>query len=139
MMEAYITLLREKGCKITPQRRAVLQALLECENFPTAQQVLDYVKKINPDTGLDTVYRNLNMLAEMGVVNQIHIPGRDGNVFEISTDQHHHHLVCLGCGKMECLDYCPVIQEAIPVGSGFKVVSHSLDFYGYCLNCGAGK
>ncbi|EGO65876.1 Fur family transcriptional regulator [Acetonema longum] len=137
-MEEIIALLRQKNCKITPQRRAVIQALSDSDQFPTAQAILEYVRKIHPDMGLDTVYRNLNLLVSLGVVNQISVPGRDGNVFELVAHPHHHHLICLKCGKAKCLSYCPVNQEELSRVTGqeeFEVVGHSLEFYGYCQQC----
>jgi len=137
LIEEIILKLREKGCKITPQRRAVIQSLLKFEKFPTAQEVYNDIRLVNPDVGLDTVYRNLHLLTGMGVVNQINLPGRDGKVFELTLDGHHHHLICLSCGEANCLNYCPVdekdLQEA--AGAKFRVVGHSLELYGYCKKC----
>lgn len=137
-MNNVIDVLRGKGHKITPQRRAVINALLECEQFPTAMQLLDYVKKSQPDVSLDTVYRNLNLLKELGIVNEIQTGNQDGNRFEILTNgHHHHHVICLACGKVQCLDFCPIdINEVEQVEKkGFVIVSHSLEFYGYCQKC----
>ncbi|BBB90284.1 MAG TPA: Fur family transcriptional regulator [Methylomusa anaerophila] len=136
-MKDTIHLLREKGFKVTPQRRAVIEALLECGKFPTAQQILEYVRKIHPEIGVDTVYRNLNLLADIGAIQQINVRGRDGNVFEL-TQGHHHHFICLGCGHTQCLDYCPVREkdlEQTATAYEFDIVSHSLEFYGFCQNC----
>jgi len=136
-VEKMIGILRGKGLKITPQRRAVLAALADCGKFVTAQRILDYVKKSNPDISLDTIYRNLSLLVELGLVHEIQTRGRDGNVFEVVTDGHHHHLVCVGCGKAQCLDFCPISEGDVAKAeaNGFKVMSHSLEFYGYCREC----
>lgn len=138
-MEEYIRLLRANGCKITPQRRAVLAALLACGRFPTAQEVWEHVRRENPDVGFDTVYRNLNMLVALGVVSQISVPGRDGNIFElVQVGHHHHHAICLKCGKAACLEYCPIIDRDAEkaVEAGFTITSHALQFFGYCRECG---
>jgi Fe2+ or Zn2+ uptake regulation protein len=137
-LEKYLDILRRNKYKITPQRRAILAALLNADKFTTAQQILEYVKRTYPEMGLDTVYRNLNLLVAFGIAAQIAIPGREGNMYELITqDNHHHHLVCLGCGKAECLDYCPVNDKEITrmASNGFQIVSHSLQFYGYCRQC----
>ncbi|MBP2652299.1 MAG: zur [Firmicutes bacterium] len=135
-MDELLKELRAKGYKMTPQRRAVITALLECGKFPTAQQLLAKVKQAAPDVSLDTIYRNLSLLIDLGLVNEIHLPGR-GNVFELTTNQHHHHLVCVRCGKAECLDYCPVSAQDLEKAAeqGFEIISHSLEFYGYCRSC----
>jgi Fe2+ or Zn2+ uptake regulation protein len=137
MLEEIITKLRDKGCKITPQRRAVIKSLLDFDKFPTAQEVYNDIRAVNPDVGLDTVYRNLNLLVDLGVVNEINLPGREGKVFEITMEGHHHHLVCLGCGEANCLDYCPVDEVGLQKAAGnkFRVVGHSLELYGYCAKC----
>ena len=136
-MDNVIDVLRDKGHKITPQRRAVINALLNCGPFCTALQLLEYVKKEQPDVSLDTVYRNLSLFQQLGIVNEIQMINQDGNRFEISRDGHHHHIICLKCGKIECLQKCPVSKEAIEMieKNGFAVVSHSLEFYGYCCGC----
>lgn len=138
-MDNLLRTLRSKGFKLTPQRRAVITALRDCGPFPTAQGILRQVKKTAPDTGLDTVYRNLGLLVDLGLVNEIKLPGQAGTAFEITNGQHHHHLICLGCGQTTCLDYCPVSPADIARAEqgGFTVVSHSLELYGYCRTCRA--
>lgn len=139
MTDEIIKKLRANGCKITPQRRAVIESLLKFDKFPTALEVFNQIKQANPDIGLDTVYRNLNLLVGIGVVNQINLPGKDVKVFELSADGHHHHLVCLGCGQADCLNYCPVDEQSLQkaAGSRFHIVGHSLELYGYCRKCKA--
>ena len=66
-----LELLRQKGYKITPQRRAVLEALDAGCQFPTAQQVLELVREKQPDVSLDTVYRNLTLMVSLGIVHEI--------------------------------------------------------------------
>lgn len=136
-MEEIIKVLRENGYKITPQRRAVVLALLECDKFLTVQQILDFVKKSNPDVSLDTVYRNLDIFVQLGLVHEIHTNNREGNVFELMISGHHHHLVCLKCGVMECMETCPINDEYFEEAKkkGFAVKRHIFEVYGYCKNC----
>jgi Fe2+ or Zn2+ uptake regulation protein len=65
--------IKDKGYKITPQRRAIINALLIPDKPPTAKDVLEIVRNKYPDVGLDTVYRNLKMLADIGCVMQINL------------------------------------------------------------------
>ncbi len=136
-MDTFLHLLRSKGFKLTPQRRAVIAALLACAPFPTAQDIHRHVKETAPDVSLDTVYRNLTLLCRLGIVSQVSLPGHGGHVFEIVAGNHHHHLICLACGRAECIDYCPVVPHDLAQAKerGFTVVSHSLEFYGYCRTC----
>lgn len=137
MEEQVIAKLKDKGCKITPQRRAIIRTLLKLEKFPTAHAILNDIRQTYPDVGLDTVYRNLNLLTVMGVVNQIGLTGKDTKVFELVSSAHHHHLVCLHCGDAQCLDYCPVNEQDVQKAAAkdFQIVGHSLELYGYCREC----
>ena len=141
MTDEIIKKLRDKGCKITPQRRAVIGSLLKLAKFPTALKICNDIRQANPDVGLDTVYRNLNLLVDIGVVNQIHLAGKDTKVFELVQGEHHHHLICLGCGEANCLNYCPVNEQGLQkaAGSEYEIVGHSLELYGYCRKCKAAK
>ena len=134
--ERSLSMLREKGYKITPQRRAVLTALDTCGQFPTAQQILESVRKMQPDVSLDTIYRNLTLLTELGIVHEVYRSA--GNVYEIvEQGHHHHHLVCTECGKTECIDICPMneIYEREAEKHGFQVTGHIFEFYGLCWSC----
>ncbi|MCR5446462.1 MAG: transcriptional repressor [Schwartzia sp.] len=135
-MENILEKLRQKGYKITPQRRAVLDAFQAFENFPTAQQLLTAVRKTHPDVSLDTIYRNLSLLTELGAVHEIR--RSSGNVYELATSgHHHHHLVCTKCGKTECIDMCPISDAYTKEAEkkGFLITGHIFEFYGLCSDC----
>ncbi len=134
--EKSLSMLRKKGYKITPQRRAVLTALDTCGQFPTAQDILEAVRKMQPDVSLDTIYRNLTLLTELGIVHEVYRSA--GNVYEIvEQGHHHHHLVCTECGRTECIDICPMneIYEKEAEKHGFLVTGHVFEFYGLCWSC----
>lgn len=135
-MEQIIAVLRKRGYKITPQRRAVVNAIMAYESFPTAQQILEEVKKTNPDVSLDTVYRNISLLSELGIVNEINKPS-GAAVYELVTSHHHHHMICTECGKTECIDSCPLNSEvaAKALDKGFEITGHMVEFYGRCREC----
>ena len=135
-MENILEKLRQKGYKITPQRRAVLDAFQAFETFPTAQQLLTAVRKTHPDVSLDTIYRNLSLLTELGAVHEIR--RSSGNVYELATGGHqHHHLVCTKCGKTECIDMCPISDAYTKEAEkkGFLITGHIFEFYGLCSDC----
>lgn len=139
-MDNGLVRLREKGYKITPQRRAVLEALVQGEQFSSVQQVWEIVRKTQPDVSLDTIYRNLTLLKDIGTVHEIIRP--TGNVYEMVTEgHHHHHLICTECGKTECIDICPMnkIYEKEAAARGFLVTGHVFEFYGLCWSCRAKK
>jgi Fur family transcriptional regulator, zinc uptake regulator len=134
--ELLLQKLRDKGYKITPQRRVILEALLQSEH-PTALEVLACVRNVFPEMSLDTVYRNLNMLTDVGITNLVNLRGGEAIRFEMERGKHHHHLVCLKCGTAVCLDYCPIDDKDQRAAEkhGFKLVGHAVELYGYCREC----
>lgn len=136
MTEDHLRQLRSHGYKLTPQRRAVLDAFQECGPFPTAQQLLAAVHKKHANVSLDTIYRNLALLSNLGIIHEIYRTA--GNVYEIiEPGHHHHHLVCTECGKTECIDVCPMQDSYTKEAEkkGFLITGHIFEFYGVCRDC----
>lgn len=130
--------LKQKGFKNTPQRRTVIKTLLKLGGRPTVKEIYDEVRKSNPEISLDTVYRNLNLLTDLGIVSQMNLRFKESSRFELSPPhEHHHHLICLGCGKVVCLDACPMNKEAIAQAEtkDFEIIGHAFELYGYCPVC----
>jgi Fur family zinc uptake transcriptional regulator len=130
-----IQLVKDKGFKVTPQRRAIIEALRLADKPPTARDVLEAVRRNFPDVSLDTVYRNLNLLADIGCVIQINLKNSEKSRFEL-LKQHHHHLICLGCGEATCLEKCMLEKHMVALKyQGYEIVGHAFEIYGYCPNC----
>ncbi len=127
---------KDKGYKVTPQRRAIIEALLLPGGPPTANEVLESVRVSYPGISVDTVYRNLNLLVEMGCLIQINLRNNERSRYEI-IKHHHHHLVCLGCGESVCLEQCPLGKRDLDIAKekGYEVVGHAFEIYGYCPAC----
>ncbi|SHE67123.1 MULTISPECIES: Fur family transcriptional regulator [Caloramator] len=132
--------LKSQGYKLTPQRRAVLDVIIDNEGkHLSPEEIYDIVKQNCPDIGLATVYRTLNLLEKMGVVCKMNFD--DGcNRYELvhdEEDHQHHHLICRGCGKVEEVedDLLEVLEEKIEEKYNFKINDHSVKFYGYCSEC----
>ncbi len=136
-MNNIVCTLQERGYRLTAQRRAVIDALLECGGFTDAASIFAKVRPANEHISLDTIYRNLKLLIELGIVSQINNPKRDRTMYELITDGPRQHAVCLACGKIECIERCPELADNTVrlAGNGFKVVNHSLAAYGYCAEC----
>lgn len=131
--------IKEAGNKLTPQRMEILRVLIQAGAPVSAQAVLERVKETFPYISLDTVYRNLSLLTNTGLVNQINLQTKGVALFEFQGEAHHHHAVCLHCGKSFCVDACPLLP-AFPAPEGdraFRVVSHAFELYGYCSACDA--
>lgn len=131
--------LQEKDYKLTPQRQVVVQALLNnVGKHLSAEDVYQMVKAKNPDIGLATVYRTLELLYDLGVLQKMDFgDGRSRYEFSSEEQHHHHHLICVSCGKVEEFgdDLLDPLEEQVAERSGFRVTDHQVKFYGYCLDC----
>lgn len=136
VLEQVLTLLREHGYKITPQRSSIAAAVLDSQAPCTAGEILQAVQVDHPDISLDTVYRNLGLLRRLGVVAAIDGIGRDGVRFEV-VRHHHHHITCLRCGRSECVDVCPIDERCLQVmrNKGYDHIQHQVAFFGVCQEC----
>lgn len=128
--------MQTKGHKLTSQRRLIVQALVDAVSPLTAAQVHQKIISKFPDISLDTVYRNLRLLAGMGAITQIRTAPHQSDLFEVG-ESHHHHLICLDCGEVFCVKDCPVARGEFPAAQkhDFQVVGHTFEVYGYCVNC----
>lgn len=132
-------LCRDRGLRLTVQRRAVLQALLQSTDHPTAEQVFDCLQRRLPGVSRATIYRILEKLVSAGVVRQLYHTGMP--VRFDSLLQRHHHLTCTKCHKVidlqsPTLDNLP-LPEKLP--EGFRVEDYSVQFFGVCGQCGRAR
>jgi Fur family ferric uptake transcriptional regulator len=98
VLEPYVALLRERGVRVTTARRAVLVALVGSGSHVTAEEVAARVQRDHPDIHLSTVYRNLEALTDLGVIEHVHL-GHGRAVYHLAGDEHQH-LVCERCGAV---------------------------------------
>ena len=127
--------LRRAGLRVTRQRLAVLEALAGRGGVVTAQELHHELRGRRHAPGLATVYRTLAVLAQAGEVDTF---PRDGEqAFRLCGDEHHHHLVCTGCGSVDEVDAAEVEAWVVRVARrrGFRVTSHTADVYGLCRGC----
>lgn len=135
--------LREKGLKVTQQRMLVLQKLAEnTGSHMAAEDIFEVIKEGYPEIGLATVYRTLQLLLEMQLVDRINLDDgcvryEIGHLFEGDTKHNHHHLICRGCGKVLPFedDLLEELERHIEEDAGFHVLDHELKFYGLCKEC----
>lgn len=134
--------LKEKGCKLTMQRRSVLDVLLEHSNdHLSTEEIYDKVKERFPEIGLATVYRTVQLFEEMGIVDRLNFD--DGcSRFELASENtvhHHHHLICEECNKVFEVenDLLDEIEKEIESKYNFKIHDHNVMFYGICKECSA--
>ena len=126
--ETAVGRIRGGGYKATPQRLAILKAIAAGQH-----QRMEEIRTRCPGVGLVTVYRTLDLLSGLGVVRRLDLG--DGPRYELAED-HHHHLICEGCGSVAEFEQCPLDPGRLPrVGSDFEIRAHSLEVYGTCADC----
>ncbi len=141
--EKFIGMLKDKGLKVTRQRLAILEVLAEQDGrHMTTEDIYDLVRKEFPEIGIATVYRTVQLLLEMQLVDRIEL--NDGCVrYEIGRQfsgeegHYHHHLVCKSCGKILSFDedLLDELERQIENKTGFQIWDHELKFYGMCKDC----
>ena len=132
--------LKKKGYKLTPQRRAILDIIVDCEGkHLTAEEIYDEVKKTCPEIGLATVYRTIALLEGIGVVSRLNLNDGCSRYELIHDDENHmhHHLICNRCNAVIEVedDLLEELEDRIGKEYEFKIVDHSLQFFGICKQC----
>lgn len=138
--EKFYDRLKASGYKITTQRKVVLNAMLENKDkHLTVEEIYQLVKDQNPDIGLATVYRNIQLLNEMKIVEKLNLD--DGFTrYELAKEDEihrHHHLICETCGKVIEVkeDLMGAIELSFKETYGFVVHDHQAKFFGVCEDC----
>jgi Fur family ferric uptake transcriptional regulator len=141
--ESFKDMLKEKGLKVTNQRVIILKVLSSSPGMHlTTEEIYDLVKDEYPEIGLATVYRTLQLLLDLNLIDKINL--NDGFIrYEIAEDKnkisghHHHHLICTECGNVFSFedDLLENLEEKISSKTGFEVIDHEVKLYGYCTNC----
>lgn len=129
--------LKDSGYKITNQRKAIIEVLLEHKGqFLTAEEIYIMSKDKCADTNFSTVYRNLDILMTTGIIHNTKI-NNDASVYELKdTEGHSHHIICKGCGRTETIDYCPLeAMDSKVKNNNFTLTGHKFELYGYCNEC----
>lgn len=130
-------ILRSRGYRLTPQREAIIRVILEnIDMHLTAEELYTILKKDHPGIGIATVYRSLDLLSKEKIMNELDFA--DGySRYEFGGQKHHHHLVCLGCGKV--VEFSDNLLERVEKSIGekhdFHIIGHHLKLYGYCSDC----
>ena len=121
--------------RLTTQRQIILEELAKVTSHPTANEVYDMVRKRLPRIGLGTVYRNLELMADSGVILKIEVGGTQKR-FD-ATVYPHYHIRCSQCGLVDDIDI-PVqlhINESAAIASSYEILGHHFDFTGICYDC----
>ncbi|KYD22736.1 hypothetical protein B4135_1219 [Caldibacillus debilis] len=127
--------LKESGIRITPQRHAILEYLINSMSHPTADEIYKALEGKFPNMSVATVYNNLRVFREAGLVKELTY-GDSSSRFDFATSDHYH-AICEKCGKIVDFHY-PSLNEVEQFAAhvtNFKVSHHRLEIYGLCEDC----
>ena len=138
LLSRFKEVLKQNALKFTAQREAILKTLFGNNEHLAPEELHALVKSQNQDCniGVSTVYRTLNLLEDAGLVNSLSY-GSNGKKYELSSDDHHDHIICVSCDKIIEFedDVIEQRQEEIATKSGFVLTAHTMQLYGICTAC----
>lgn len=125
----------ESGLRMTRQRRAILKELRNSSSHPTVQEVFAAVRKELPRISLGTVYRNLDVMAERGLVRKLEVGGSQKRFDGDTSD--HHHVRCVECNRVADVELAeiPELETRLRDSAGFEVRGYRVEFLGLCPRC----
>ena len=132
--------LHDARYKLTPQREVTVRVLLENESSHlSAEDVFMKVKDKYPEIGLATVYRTLELLNELNVLDKVNF-GDGVSRYDLRKEgaQHfHHHLICINCGSVEEVEEALLtdVEKIVSRDFNFDIIDHRLTFHGICSEC----
>jgi Fur family transcriptional regulator, ferric uptake regulator len=134
--EQWLAQLQSTGCRLTSARRAVVQVMETSPIALTPLEILESARKQDSSLGLVTVYRTLERLEELGLIQRVH-HSRDCQAFLKAGQGHQHLLLCERCGRSVLFegDDLNALFTRISQQTGFEIKSHWLQLYGLCEDC----
>ena len=134
--ELILEKLKETGHRITPQRIAILRILAESRGHPSVEDIYEKVMVNFPTTSLATVYKTISVIKELGEVLELEF-SNEQNRYDGNNPYPHPHLICVKCREImdpELSSLAHLTQE-LTTDTGYRILSHRLDFYGICPKC----
>ncbi len=138
LMEKFKNKLSAHSYRLTSQRESILKVFImnQGKHF-NAEELLSEVKKINPDLGLATIYRNLELFCTLGITHQLDF-NNTYKYYELNLqEKHHHHFVCKECGKI--IEFNDQVlgefEDRLEQEYNFQIFDHRIKFFGICQNC----
>lgn len=135
-LQQMIDRLKENNLRVTPQRYAVLKVLADSPDHPSAESIYANLVNHYPTMSLATVYKTINLLKREGEVLELEFSDL-GNRYDGNKPYPHPHVICTECGKITDPSeiHLDEITSKMMAETGFKIVTHRLDFYGICPDC----
>ena len=129
--------LKKKGFRITKIRKSLLSILFSSNKPLSVGEIIISLLKKDISASKTTIYRELEFLGNEGIVRGIEF-GDGKKRYEFDLNKHHHHIVCVSCGKIADIDFDVDLKKherEISSKTGFKIKEHSIEFFGYCQKC----
>lgn len=134
--EHLVARLKLLGIRLTPQRLAIAEVVVNSADHPTVREIFERVRDFFPYVTLATVYSTLGLLQQAGIVRELPFPKQSRYDANLSP---HANLVCLSCGAVVDADVgqesVAELERAIGQSTDFRIASQRVDFYGYCEGC----
>lgn len=128
--------LRREGLRLTRSRRTILQVLANSPDHLKVAEIHRRAQTIDAKIGLASVYRTMDLLTRLGLVRQVQMNHRHRH-YAPAGDDHGHHLVCNGCGRVVEFSDCQVetLARTMARRTRFVIEGHSVELYGRCPDC----
>lgn len=128
--------LSRAGTRVTGQRAVILDIIRSGKGHLDADEIYRRAREKIPHISLSTVYRTLQKFKKIGLVDELHLDDSMHH-YEVRKTADHHHLVCLGCGRVIEFSYplANIINKDVPEARDFKIVNDELRIKGYCSLC----
>lgn len=138
--QEYEQTLHAKGHRVTPQRVAILDAICDIGRHAAIGDIQLRLSQTSPTTDLATIYRNLKVLCDVGLLVSAHTDDL-GIVYEIAETTPHHHLLCVVCGRSQSIEgtMFDALRSAIQQSTGFTIQADHLVLKGICKTCEAAR
>jgi Fur family ferric uptake transcriptional regulator/Fur family peroxide stress response transcriptional regulator len=130
-MTNYIDLLKNSNLKATIQRTSILQAIDQAGHI-NIDEIYDHVKELYPTLSLATIYKNIILMQQNGVIIEVPMNGEKSK-YELKKEDHIH-LICQSCGTIQDSKITPNRQKALKI-ENFQIKYSQINLYGLCLSC----
>lgn len=131
-----LDILKQRGYKFTGKRERMVEVFEREARYLSAKEVLDYMQEDYPALSFDTIYRNLSLFVDLGILETTEWDGERRYRFYCGSKEHHHHLICTYCGKTKMIDICPM-NAILGKPNDFDITGHKFEIYGTCSDCQA--
>lgn len=128
-----LKILKNNGYKNTNQRIEIIEAISSENRYISVKEIYSKVRYKFPKMSFDTIYRNLSMLSDLGLIDVIHQEG-EAKYKIICIKDHHHHMICQCCGEISVIKKCPM-EYLGEIEQDFLITDHKFEIYGVCKKC----